>query len=178
MKQLLVTVAGLGFLVACVAVAQAAEQPETIFGRIVSVNTENSTFIVKPKEGGGDLTITTDGSTKVTIDGMEANLNDVKAGMSVKVTLASGVARTITALTADPKNLIGTILSVDVGKGSLVVKPTEGEKVTVATDADTKVTLDGKDAKLADLKADMMVGITPATGVAKRIMAHSSPARS
>jgi ribosomal protein L6P/L9E len=152
-----------------------ASEPETVRGKIVSVNNENGTFIVKPREG-SDITITTDGSTKVTIDGMDAKLVDVKADMFVEVALAGGVARKITAYTSDPHDLRGTILSVDAAKGTLVVKPAEGDNVTVTTNADTKVTLDGKDAKLADLKAGMMVGIMPATGVAKMIHARSGPA--
>jgi hypothetical protein len=47
----------------------------------------------------------------------------------------------------------------------------ETKEVTVATDANTKVTLDEKEAKLADLKADMFVRITPATGTAEKVVA-------
>lgn len=47
----------------------------------------------------------------------------------------------------------------------------ETKEVTVATDEKTVVTLDEKEAKLADLKADMFVRITPATGTAEKVMA-------
>ena len=49
----------------------------------------------------------------------------------------------------------------------------EPKEVTVATDDKTVVTLDDKDAKLADLKADMFVRITPATGTAEKVNAFT-----
>jgi len=49
----------------------------------------------------------------------------------------------------------------------------ETKEVTVATDANTKVTLDEKEATLADLKADMFVRITPATGTAEKVIAST-----
>jgi hypothetical protein len=66
----------------------------------------------------------------------------------------------------------GTISSVE--SDSVVVSVTNkktGEKKdhTVKTDASTKITLDGKDAKLTDLKAGQEVSITPGT-------AHGAPA--
>jgi len=50
---------------------------------------------------------------------------------------------------------------------------TETKEVTVATDDKTVFTLDEKEAKLADLKADMFVRITPATGTAEKVIAST-----
>ena len=69
------------------------------------------------------------------------------------------------------ESLRGKVVSVDAEKGTLVVKPRQGDNVTVTTDKDTKVTVDGKEAKLADVKADMLAEVTPKDGVAKTIVA-------
>jgi hypothetical protein len=64
-----------------------------------------------------------------------------------------------------PKGLRGTVVKVD--GANLVIKKMAKEEadrveVTVLTDAKTKVTIgDNADAKVADLKADMRVFITP-----------------
>jgi len=50
------------------------------------------------------------------------------------------------------------------------------EKIDVTVDDKTKVTVDGKDATLADLKADMTVEVTPSTGTATEIKAKTAAA--
>jgi hypothetical protein len=74
-----------------------------------------------------------------------------------------------------PKALNGTILKID-GTSITVkhpVKNADPKEVVVATDKDTKITLDGNEAKLADLKEGMRVKVTPATGTAKTIDAKT-----
>jgi hypothetical protein len=72
------------------------------------------------------------------------------------------------------KGLRGKIVKVEDGK--ITVKTmargtTESKEVTVATDDKTVVTLDKKEAKVADLKVDMYVHVTPAEGTATKISA-------
>lgn len=50
----------------------------------------------------------------------------------------------------------------------------ESKEVTVATDDKTVFTLDGKDAKLADLKADLFVRVTPKEGTATKVEASTT----
>jgi len=100
----------------------------------------------------------------------------------VVLMLAACLVTGLTVMAADEKPadspLKGKVVKVD---GTNVVVSTEvgGEKkeVTVATDDKTVVTVDGKDAKLADLKADMDVTITPATGTATKIEATTPAAK-
>lgn len=74
------------------------------------------------------------------------------------------------------RGIFGKIVKVD-GKNIVVATRTRGsedtKEVTVATDDKTVVTLDEKEAKLADLKADMFVRITPATGTAEKVIAST-----
>ncbi len=56
--------------------------------------------------------------------------------------------------------LEGTIKKVDSDKNTIVVKAKGDKEVTVTVNKDAKVTLDGKDAKLTDLKEGQTVKIT------------------
>jgi hypothetical protein len=75
---------------------------------------------------------------------------------------------------AHPAGLRGKVVKVDGANVVIMTRARdakEGKEVTVATDDKTAVTIDGKDAKVADLKAGMYVSITPETGTATKIAA-------
>jgi hypothetical protein len=76
------------------------------------------------------------------------------------------------------KPLMGAVVKVDGAK--VTIKSGRGDAVketVVVTDDKTVVTIDGKDAKVADLKADLRVAVTPAEGVATKIEAKTPKAR-
>ncbi|HSI35211.1 MAG: hypothetical protein ACAI43_14415 [Phycisphaerae bacterium] len=64
--------------------------------------------------------------------------------------------------------LAGEVVSVD--GTNVKIKKNDGTEVTVATDASTAVMIDGKEAKVADLKAGQKVRVAPETGTATKIM--------
>jgi hypothetical protein len=68
--------------------------------------------------------------------------------------------------------LTGKVKSVDGVK--LTIEAKGGDK-EVVTDANTKVTLNGNAATLADLKAGMIVKITPVEGTAQQVDAKDAP---
>jgi hypothetical protein len=71
---------------------------------------------------------------------------------------------------AKPAGLKGDVVKVD--GTNLVIsagKKNEKKEVTIATDANTTVTVAGKPGKLADLKAGDKVLVTPETGTATKI---------
>jgi len=74
-----------------------------------------------------------------------------------------------------PKTLVGTVVKVDGANVTVKVADKEAvvptKEVVVATDEKTAVTVDGKEAKVADLKAGMAVTVTPDTGTATKIVA-------
>ena len=79
-----------------------------------------------------------------------------------------------------PQGVFGTVVKVD--GTNIVVKQMargggEAKEVTVATDDKTEFVLDCEAAKLADLKAEMSVRITPATGTATKVDATSKGMR-
>jgi hypothetical protein len=92
--------------------------------------------------------------------------------------LVAGIS--VAAIAQDaPKadNLRGRVVKVDGTNLTISVKQkdsTDRKEVVVKTDDKTTVTIDDKEAKLADLKADMRVTITPADGVATKIVAKTA----
>ena len=75
-----------------------------------------------------------------------------------------------------PRGVTGKIVKIDGDKITVKTharKGAEGKEVVVTTDDNTVFTLDGKDAKLADLKADMYVYATPAKGTATKVIAST-----
>ena len=70
----------------------------------------------------------------------------------------------------------GQVVSVAVDRTNVVVMTVgkKGGEVTVTTDKETKVTIDGADATLADLKKDMWVIVKPGTGLATSIKASTT----
>ena len=74
------------------------------------------------------------------------------------------------------KTLVGKVVKVEGEKVIVKTGDKEPKEVTVTTDAKTKVTVDGKEAKVADLKANMSVTVTPAEGIAEKIEAKAPAA--
>ena len=70
---------------------------------------------------------------------------------------------------AKAKAVRGKVVKVD-GDKLVIAKGKNGEEVTIATNADTKITIEGKEAKLADLQAGQVVAVTPAEGTATTIV--------
>jgi hypothetical protein len=68
---------------------------------------------------------------------------------------------------AKKAGLRGEVVSVD---GTNVKIKTKDGEVTVATDASTAVQIEGKEGKVADLKAGQKVMVTPETGTATKIV--------
>ena len=68
-----------------------------------------------------------------------------------------------------PSLLYGTVVRADAANGKVVIAPKDGPQVTVATDANTKIQVSGKDATLGDVKPGMILRVSPATGTAADI---------
>lgn len=66
------------------------------------------------------------------------------------------------------KGVKGKVVKVD-GTNLVIAVGKDGTEKTIATDDKTKVTIEGKEATLADLKAGLMVAISPAEGTAATI---------
>lgn len=155
-----------------------------LYGTVVSVDAATGNIVIKTTgENSQQVTVATDSNTKIIVADKAAALGDIKAGMGIRVMPPTGTATEIRAFqpkaaptsqpTSQPKPLYGTIVSVDVSTGNVVIK-TAGEnsqQVTVATDSNTKIIISDKPSTLANLKAGLMARVVPATGTATEIRA-------
>ena len=80
--------------------------PRALFGRIVSATVDlgdptKGTIVVESRRR-GQVTVQTDASTVVTIDKQAAKVADLKAGMRVRITPATGTAKKVSVWTKRP----------------------------------------------------------------------------
>ncbi len=106
----------------------------------------------------------------VTINGKDAKAADIKAADDTTATVTydkSGKVAMDDVKTAAPApppppaetTTEGTITKVDADKKMVTVKDKAGKETPVAVGADTKITLDTKDAKISDLKEGQTVTV-------------------
>jgi hypothetical protein len=75
----------------------------------------------------------------------------------------------------DPNSVVGKVQKVD--GNTLTVLQGHGKKageVTITTDANTKIRVNGQDAKLTDIKPGMRVVASPNTGTATKVVANTA----
>jgi len=153
------------------------ERTRGLMGKIVKVEGTNVVVGTRQEDGTTkETTVATDDKTEITVDRKAAKLADLKADMMVSVTPATGTA---TRISARSPGLYGKIVKVD-GTNVVVATRERGgtaKEVTVATDDKTEITVDGKAAKLEDLKADMRVYVTPPTGTATKVSVSTGSRR-
>jgi hypothetical protein len=88
---------------------------------------------------------------------------------------ASRPARSTSGPASRPASRMGTVVKVDGANIVVSVRQrgAEPKEETIATDSKTEILIDAEPAKLADLKAEMRVTITPDTGTATKVSVRS-----
>ena len=76
------------------AIMPAAAQAATATGTVKSVDTTSRSFVLTDSAG-KDSTVSWDGNTKVTLDGKDATVVDIKAGQKATVTHEGGKASNV-----------------------------------------------------------------------------------
>jgi hypothetical protein len=166
LKTILAVGVGLG-AVALAAVAPAtkptaATKPANVHATLVKVDGMN--LLVKVTgQAGKETAVPTDDKTKFLIDYEDGKLADLTSGMTLTITQPGATA---TLIRAHVKGRYGVVVKMD---GNNLVMTAKTKEVTVPTDDKTRVVLDGKPAKLSDLKAGMNVKAIPETGAATKI---------
>jgi hypothetical protein len=138
---------------------------ENIWGRVEKVDTAQNTISAWNGQL-GKFTIKVDSATKITKDGNQIQLGDLKVGNHIEgaatkqsdgVYLGENLAVTLNRNGNQTCNgLGGRIQSVDAVTRTITMFSGRLGEYKVTVNADAKITLDGKDAKLEDLKADQM----------------------
>jgi len=77
-----------------------------------------------------------------------------------------------------PATIAGTVSAVDTTAGTVTIAPRRGRAVTLTTNAQTRLSLDGKPAKLADIPVGGAARAVydSATKLARQIEVHAAPA--
>jgi hypothetical protein len=145
--------------------ANAKPETSTMEGTVVSVDKDKITVADKDKK---ESSMAVSADAKVTIDGKEGKLADVKKDSKVKLTVTGKAPdNKVTAVEAtapvdvpkaETSTVEGTVVSVD--KDKIIVADKDKKESTLAVAAGAKVTIDGKDGKLEDIKKDNKVKVT------------------
>lgn len=165
-------------------IAAVGDAGKPVYGTVVNVDASAGKIVIKPLGNDPDaqeVTIATDEKTTVTVSDKAATLADIKIGMIARITPPSGTATDIRAYPprtasqpasapAGDKPLYGTVTTVYPTDNKVDIK-TPGGSVTVVTDANTTITVAGKPGTLSDIKAGMILRVTPPTGTAADVRA-------
>lgn len=138
---------------------------ENIWGRVEKVDTANSSITAWNGQK-GNFTIKFDQSTKVTRDGATVALKDIQVGNHIegsatKQSDGSYVGEILT-LTAGRNGgqtcngLAGKIQSIDVATRTITLASAKNGTFKVILKSDAKITVNGKEAKIDQLKANQM----------------------
>jgi hypothetical protein len=130
-------------------------ESSTAEGTVVSADKDKITITTADKK---EWSAALAADAKVMRDGKPVKAEDLKAGDTVKVTY-TGKDKDAKATAVDAKP--GTA-APPAGPVDATVTAVDGDKITIkagdkeyVTDKDTKITVDGKEAKAADVKKDM-----------------------
>jgi RNA polymerase sigma factor (sigma-70 family) len=130
-------------------------------GRVVSVDADTRTVTLAAKGPESEpVVVKLTAGAKVLVDGKEAKLADVPKGAPAVLTLASakdGQPREASELVVSGPTFGGSVKQIDAS--TITVGNEKTDRVLKLSPA-TKVTADGKAAKLADLKAGDRVQVT------------------
>lgn len=123
--------------------------PARVAGTVSAVDTTAGTVTITPRHAGA-VTLTTDGHTRLSLDGEPAKLADIPVGSAARAVFdsATKLARRIDVRSASSLAAVaGKVTAVTAS--SLTIAPEEGAPVTLGTKASTVVILDGAPSTLS-----------------------------
>jgi RNA polymerase sigma factor (sigma-70 family) len=137
-----------------------ADRP-SLNGTVKGVDADKGAITVAYKES--DQTFTVAKNSQIVIDGKEGRLADVPVGANISLKLSVD-QKTVLSLSAEGARFSGSVKAVDAGKNSLTLtifvnKGEPGEEKTFAVVKDVVVSIDGKNAKLAELPVEAVASI-------------------
>jgi preprotein translocase subunit YajC len=129
-----------------------SEHPHAVVeGKVTDVGA--SSITIAPEEG-SPVTLSTDSSTKVALDGKPSQLSAIKVGDTARALYDSSTLVAAAIEAESPQHELaeveGKVTAVDAS--SITIAPEEGSPVTLGTDSSTKVVLDGEPSTLSAIK--------------------------
>ncbi len=167
------------------AAATRREQPKgetTVGGSLQSVDTAKNTVTIKisnRRTGPMEKTFELAKDIAILRDGKAAKLSDLKPGGRVALKLSAD-QKTVVGISVVGSTVQAPLKSVDAAKNTITITTeTRQGKVdkTFQVAKDAKVTVDGKDAKLADLKAGATVLLTLSAEDGNTVIQVRTPSR-
>ena len=85
----------------------AKRDPNSVVGKVQKVDGNTLTLLQGHGKKAGEVTITTDASTKIRVNGQDGKLADIKPGMRVVASPNTGTATKVVAMTPKKDNTAG-----------------------------------------------------------------------
>jgi hypothetical protein len=167
------------------AVRIAAHSLDEVSGHIMAVDVSASTVVITPLVDGSAVELNVGHSTVITIGGEPAALERLRPGMAVRAVfnIVSFEALLIEArpLVSDEcteVRIAGKIADVSLHSSTVTIDPSDpasGERVTLNVVERTEITINGRPARLSDLRVGMRAAAVFCRGtlVAKSIAARA-----
>jgi hypothetical protein len=142
-----------------------AKDEVTVAGELEAVDADKKRVTIatfKRGEGKSEKTFSVAKDAKILRDGKEAKLGDLKTGSKATLKLTAD-QKTVVSISVDSPPLSAPLKSVDASKNTItVIVGARGAKEdkTYQVAKDAKITIDGQEAKLADLSAGTSITFT------------------
>ena len=137
-----------------------------VAGSVVRVDVEGNRLVVDPAEAANDVILNVTTRTEITLNGRPARLSDLRPGMRVEARFCRESLNAL-AIAAHSEGgddctllgIAGSIARVDVDGGHLAINPAtaDAQPVTLNVVERTAITLNGRPARLSDLRPGMRV---------------------
>jgi hypothetical protein len=124
-----------------------------LHGVVKEVKDRQLTITVRSRQGDTEETVTLPEKAVVLVDGKPGKLSDLTAGTNIEI--IKDQAGAILRVSASGRVIYGTVKSLQDGKLTVVMRSSDEQTWTVAADA--TIIIDGKPAKLDDVKAERPV---------------------
>jgi hypothetical protein len=108
-------------------------------------------------------------AAEITLNGDDAELSDLKVGMTAKITKTNGVITEL-EVTSLEEVINGSIYSLDLSDDEVTLTLSTNVRRTYVIPNAAEITLNGDDAELSDLKAGMTAKITKVNGVITKLI--------
>jgi len=158
-------------LVCGASAADKKKKAPTAQGTVKSVDAQAGTITLEAKKtkkvDTPEQTISVNKDAKVNVDGKEAKLEEVKAGVVAKLTLTED-KKAATEVAVTGGTIAGAVKAVDAQAGKITLagkkkKKVEGPDQVITVPKEAKVRIDGEDKTLADVKEGVTATVAVTT---------------
>jgi hypothetical protein len=141
---------------------QAVAQPTlaTVQGAVTAVTSSSITITPEPPEDGAAVTLGTDASTKVILNGASSSLSALAVGDEARALYDSSTLVAAAIEAESPHHQLAAVQGevTAVGASSITVTPQHGSAVTLGTNSSTQIFLNGASSTLSAIRVGDWAG--------------------